>query len=46
VNVEGDQGRWNRKYLIPWVADDDYFTSRMACELKMFPYGRNIGVVV
>jgi hypothetical protein len=40
------RGQWNRKDPIPWAANDDYFTSRMARELKMFPYGRNIGVVV
>jgi hypothetical protein len=46
VNVEGYRGRWHRKDPIPRVVGNDYFTSRMARELKIFPYGRNIGVVV
>jgi hypothetical protein len=28
------------------VAAEDFFTSRMARDLKIFPYGRNIAVVV
>jgi hypothetical protein len=39
-------GRWPRNVPIPRAADEDMFTSRMACELKIFPYGRNIAVVV
>jgi hypothetical protein len=39
-------GRWHRKDPIPLAADDDYFTSHMARELKIFPYERSIGVVV
>jgi hypothetical protein len=39
-------GKWHRKDSIPRATDDDYFTSRMARELKIFPYERNIGVVV
>jgi hypothetical protein len=39
-------GRWPRNVPIPRAAGEDIFTSRMARELKIFPYGRNIGVVV
>ena len=39
-------GRWHRKDPIPLAADDDYFTSHMARELKIFPYRRNIGAIV
>jgi hypothetical protein len=39
-------GRWHTKDPIPQAASDDYFTSRLACELRIFPYRRNIGVVV
>jgi hypothetical protein len=39
-------GRWPRNVLIPRVAGEDIFTSRMARELKIFPYGWNIAAVV
>jgi hypothetical protein len=39
-------GRWHRKDPIPRATDDDYFMSRMARELRIFPYGRNISAVV
>jgi hypothetical protein len=39
-------GRWLRNVLIPRAAGEDIFTSCMACELKIFPYGRNIAAVV
>jgi hypothetical protein len=39
-------GRWPRNVLIPRATGKDIFTSRMAHELKIFPYGRNIAVVV
>jgi hypothetical protein len=39
-------GRWPRNVPIPWAADEDIFTSRLAREMKIFPYGRNIAVVV
>jgi hypothetical protein len=32
-------GRWPRNVLIPRAASEDIFTSRMARELKIFPYG-------
>jgi hypothetical protein len=38
--------RWPRNVLILRAAGDDIFTSRLACEMKIFPYGRNIAVVV
>jgi hypothetical protein len=39
-------GRWPKNVLIPRVAGEDFFTSRMARDLKIFPYRRNIVVVV
>jgi hypothetical protein len=39
-------GRWPRNDPIPLAASDDFFTSRLACDLRIFPYGRNIGAVV
>jgi hypothetical protein len=39
-------GRWPRNLLIPRAADEDMFTSRLAREMKIFPYRRNIVVVV
>jgi hypothetical protein len=39
-------GQWPRNVPIPRAAGEDMFTSRMARELKIFPYGRNIAAVV
>jgi hypothetical protein len=39
-------GRWHRKDPIPRVTDDDYFMSRLAHEMRIFPYGTNISVVM
>jgi hypothetical protein len=39
-------GRWPKNVPIPHAAGEDFFTSRMACDLKIFPYGRNIAAVV
>jgi hypothetical protein len=39
-------GRWPKNVPIPRAAGEDFFTSRMACDLKVFPYGRNIAAVV
>jgi hypothetical protein len=39
-------GRWPKNVPIPRAAGEDFFTSRMARDLKIFPYGRNIAVVV
>jgi hypothetical protein len=44
LNVTG--GRWPRNVPIPLAAGEDIFTSRLAREMKIFPYGRNIAVVV
>jgi hypothetical protein len=39
-------GRWHRNDPIPRAAGDDYFTSHLARDLRIVPYGRNIGDVV
>jgi hypothetical protein len=39
-------GRCPKNILIPRAAGEDFFTSRMARDLKIFPYGRNIAAVV
>jgi hypothetical protein len=39
-------GRWPRNVPIPLAAGEDIFTSRLAHEMKIFPYGRNIAVFV
>jgi hypothetical protein len=39
-------GRWPRNVPIHRAAGKDMFTSRLAREMKIFPYGRNVGVVV
>jgi hypothetical protein len=39
-------GRWPKNVPIPRAAGEDMFTSRMARDLKIFPYGRNIAAVV
>jgi hypothetical protein len=39
-------GRWPRNVSIPRAAGEDIFTSRLAREMKIFPYARNIDVVV
>jgi hypothetical protein len=39
-------GRWPSNVLIPRAAFEDMFTSRLAPEMKIFPYGRNVGAVV
>jgi hypothetical protein len=40
------EGRWPKNVSIPRVAGEDFFTSRMARDLKIFPYGWNIAAVV
>jgi hypothetical protein len=40
------EGQWPRNVPIPRAAGEDIFTSRLACEMKIFPYGRNIATVV
>jgi hypothetical protein len=44
--LEVTGGRWPRNVLIPRAAGEDMFMSRLAREMKIFPYGRNIAVVV
>jgi hypothetical protein len=44
--LEVTGGRWPKNVLIPRAAGEDFFTSRMAHDLKVFPYGRNIAAVV
>jgi hypothetical protein len=39
-------GRWPKNVPIPRAAGEDFFTSRMARDLRVFPYGRNIAAVV
>jgi hypothetical protein len=39
-------GRWPRNVPIPQAADEDIFTSHLAREMKIFPYGWNIAIVV
>jgi hypothetical protein len=39
-------GWWPRNVPIPRAAGEDFFTSRMVREWKVFSYGRNIAVVV
>jgi hypothetical protein len=44
--LEVTGGRWPRNVPIPRAVGEDFFTSRMAHDLRVFPYGRNIAVVV
>jgi hypothetical protein len=44
--LEVTGGRWPKDVPIPRVAGEDFFTSRMARDLRVFPYGRNIAAVV
>jgi hypothetical protein len=39
-------GWWPRNVPIPRATGEDFFTSRMVREWKVFPYGRNIAAVV
>jgi hypothetical protein len=39
-------GRWPKNVPIPRAVGEDIFTSRMARDFKIFPYGRNIVAVV
>jgi hypothetical protein len=39
-------GWWPRNVPIPRAAGEDFFTSRMVHEWKVFPYGRNIAAIV
>jgi hypothetical protein len=44
--LEVTGGRWAKNVPIPHAAGEDFFTSRMARDLRVFPYGRNIVAVV
>ena len=44
--LEVTGGRWPRNVSIPRAAGDDMFTSRLAREMKIFPYGRYVADVV
>jgi hypothetical protein len=44
--LEVTGGRCPKNVPIPRAVGEDFFTSRMARDLKVFPYGRNIAVVV
>jgi hypothetical protein len=44
--LEVTGGRWPMNVPIPRAAGEDFFTSRMTRDLKVFPYGRNIVAVV
>jgi hypothetical protein len=46
VMLKVTRGRWPRNVSIPRAAGEDIFTSRLAREMKIFPYGRNVGAVV
>jgi hypothetical protein len=39
-------GWWSKNIPIPRAAGEDFFTSRMVRDWRVFPYGRNIAVVV
>jgi hypothetical protein len=44
--LEVTGGRWPKNIPIPRAAGEDFFTSRMARDLRVFPYGQNIAAVV
>jgi hypothetical protein len=44
--LEVTGGRWPKDVPIPRAAGEDFFSSRMARDLRVFPYGRNIADVV
>jgi hypothetical protein len=44
--LEVTGGRWPKNVPIPRAVGEDFFTSRMARDLKVFPYERNIAAVV
>jgi hypothetical protein len=39
-------GWWPKNVPIPHAAGEDFFTSRMVRDMRVFPYGRNIAAVV
>jgi hypothetical protein len=44
--LEVTGGRWPKNVPIPRAGGEDFFTSRMARDLNVFPYERNIAAVV
>jgi hypothetical protein len=44
--LEVTGGRWPRNVPIPRAGGEDMITSRLARELKIFPYGRNVAAIV
>ena len=44
--LEVTRGRWPKNVPIPRAASEDFFTSRMVRDWRVFPYGRNIAAVV
>ena len=44
--LEVTGGRWPKNVLTPRAAGEDFITSRMARDLKVFPYERNIAAIV
>jgi hypothetical protein len=44
--LEVTRCRWPKNVPIPRAAGEDFFTSRMARDLRVFPYGQNIAAVV
>jgi hypothetical protein len=44
--LEVSGGRWPKNVPIPRAAGEDFFTSRMVRDLKVFPNGWNIAAVV
>jgi hypothetical protein len=44
--LEVTEGRWPKNVPIPRAAGEDFFTSRMVRDLKVFPYGWNIAAVL
>jgi hypothetical protein len=44
--LEVTGGQWSRNIPIPRAAGEDMFTSRLAREMKIFPYRQNIATVV
>jgi hypothetical protein len=44
--LEVTGGRWPKNVPISHAAGEDFYMSRMARDLKVFPYGRNIAAVV
>jgi hypothetical protein len=44
--LEVTRGQWPKNVPIPHAAGEDFSTSRMARDFKVFPYGQNIAAVV